>query len=132
MPQYYPDQELDVLINMILAILKYEEERNMQKDENITKKDELARVLSLAYDRCMKGKGRERHGHGKPFDEQPLMEYANRFGSGFLLGQMAKKMDEIEIIRKTKSKEDALKEILDVIVYASALYLYTEGQDDKK
>lgn len=102
--------------------------RNKMPQEQLAEQqtDHLSRILGLAYDRSMKGKGRERHGHGKPFHKQPIMDYTEKVGMGFPLGQALKKIEEFEAIKNLKGIDEARKELLDAIVYLCAAYLFTE------
>lgn len=75
--------------------------------------DPLRFVLNLAYDQAMRGKGIERHGDGKPFDEQIGSIITKSVGLGFPLGQAWKKWDE----SKKLVAKAALAEILGAINY---------------
>lgn len=86
--------------------------------------DDLFNVLALAYDQAARGKGKERHANDQPFDQQPLMRYADSFGTGFLLGQATKKLEESQGL----SFGADIKEILGAIVYSSAAVLHLEKE----
>jgi hypothetical protein len=78
--------------------------------------DMMRQAFCDAYDQSAKGKGRERHGSGKDFLEQPIFKLADLYGEGFLLGQAAKKMQEAQ--RMTPETKD--KELLGALVYCAA------------
>lgn len=82
----------------------------------------LQRVLNLAFKRASKGKGKERHGEETPFDKQPILEIQRSEGAGFVTGQILKKTKEL----KKLEGGARLREILDIIVYAAANYIYEE------
>lgn len=58
----------------------------------------MTHPLQDVFDQCVaqatEGKGNERHGNGKPFLEQPWVDIADTYGTGFLYGQAAKKLRE--------------------------------------
>lgn len=56
--------------------------------------ESLRDVLDRAYAQASSGKGAERHGQDKPFDQQPMQELISLYGPGFALGQAAKKAQE--------------------------------------
>lgn len=84
--------------------------------------DDLFHVLALAYDQAARGKGKERHANNKPFAKQPLIELADKFGTGFLLGQAAKKLEECQILPFGAD----VKELLGAIVYTAAAVIHLE------
>lgn len=87
----------------------------------------LAHVLNLAYERAAKGKGRERHGKGRAFHEQPIVTIPKLQGNfDGLAYQIMKKLGEL---KDFPEKERRVNELLDVIVYASAMVLYEIGDD---
>lgn len=84
--------------------------------------DDLFNILALAYDQAARGKGKERHANNKPFNKQPIIELADKYGTGFLLGQAAKKLEE-----STGMTYGAdVKELLGAIVYTSASIMHLE------
>lgn len=84
--------------------------------------DDLFHVLALAYDQAARGKGKERHANNKPFTKQPLIELADKFGTGFLLGQAAKKLEECQVLPFGAD----VKELLGAIVYTAAAVIHLE------
>ena len=84
----------------------------------------LERVLFLAYKQASEGKGKDRHaGVGVPFSEQPIITELDLCGIGASVYQIRKKAQEVMRL----PKELAMIELLDIIVYACAAYLYLEG-----
>jgi|LakMenE01Jun11ns_1017448.scaffolds.fasta_scaffold9780845_2 hypothetical protein len=82
----------------------------------------LQGVLDLALDQALQGKGAERHGNGKPFDQQPMLEIGRMVGPGFCLGQAMKKAQEASRMEP----EAAKREILGAINYLAGAYLLLE------
>jgi len=78
--------------------------------------DELFDILAAAYDQAARGKGVERHGNGLPFIQQPIMKLTEVFGTGFPLGQAAKKLEE----STGMTFGPDCKELLGAIVYTCA------------
>ncbi len=79
----------------------------------------LQDVLDLALDQALEGKGAERHGNGKPFDRQPMLEIGRMVGPGFCFGQAMKKTQEASRMEP----EAAKREILGAINYLAGAYL---------
>lgn len=88
---------------------------------------ELSRILDLAYKQASEGKGKERHATHLPFEKQPILTIQQMVGPGFAYGQIIKKAQEASRM----SREAALREILGIINYAAAVYLYTESSSLK-
>mgnify|MGYP001443577230 FL=1 len=89
------------------------------------KKDPLKAVLNMAYAQAMLGKGAERHGDHKPFDEQIWATITKACGLGFPVGQAMKKNEEATRM----PKEAAVKELLGGIVYLSmAIITLLDGE----
>lgn len=78
----------------------------------------LFNALMSAYQRAATGKGRQRHNPtGRVnFCDQPIMQLAKTYGTGFLLGQAAKKIEESQNL----DHEANWNELLDAMVYLSA------------
>lgn len=76
----------------------------------------LRNTLLRAYLQVAEGKGAERHGSGKPWDEQPMFKIAEIVGTGFHLGQALKKIEESTRL----DDEAAVKELLGAITYIAA------------
>lgn len=89
--------------------------------------DDLFHVLALAYDQAARGKGKERHANDKPFNQQPLMQLADKFGTGFLLGQASKKLEECTGLPYGQD----VKEILGAIVYSCAAVMHLELEAER-
>jgi hypothetical protein len=89
--------------------------------------DDLFHVLALAYDQAARGKGKERHANNKPFAKQPLMQLADKFGTGFLLGQASKKLEECTGLPYGQD----VKEILGAIVYSCAAVMHLELEAER-
>ena len=87
----------------------------------------LQRVLDLALDQALQGKGAERHGGGKPFDRQPMMEISRMLGgpSGCFYQAMKKTQEASRM-----EPEAAKREILGAINYLAGAYLLLDEQGD--
>jgi len=84
----------------------------------------LERVLMLALQQASGGKGAERHGQGKPFDRQPMLEIS-RMLNGSPVGCM------YQAIKKTQEasrmdNDAARRELLGAINYLAGAYLLLE------
>jgi hypothetical protein len=87
----------------------------------------LSRVLDLALAQASSGKGAERHGNGKPFDQQPMMEISRMLGSPVgCFYQAMKKTQEASRMEP----EAAKREILGAINYLAGAYLLLDEQGD--
>ena len=84
-------------------------------------------MLALAYDQAARGKGKERHANNKSFNKQPLMQLADKFGTGFLLGQASKKLEECTSLPYGHD----VKEILGAIVYSCAAVMHLELEAER-
>lgn len=85
----------------------------------------LRHGLMRAYKHAAEGKGQERHGAGRSWDNQPIMTISRTHGCGFALGQAAKKIEE-----STRLEDGpAVHEILGAINYlVAAVQVIEEGQ----
>jgi hypothetical protein len=84
----------------------------------------LAGVLSEALAQASNGKGQERHGGGKPFLRQPIMEIARMTGdTGGHTFQIMKKAQEANRMVGRGQHDAAVREYLGVINYAAAAIL---------
>jgi len=93
----------------------------------------LRRVLNLALEQAANGKGKERHATDRPFDHQPIMKITREVGTGFPLGQAAKKITESAGMLRRRELDSARAEILGAIVYLCAAHiLLEETQNDKR
>lgn len=90
---------------------------------------ELERVLALAFEQSAIGKGKERHGNGKPFVKQPILEIGRMVGIGYQTGQIMKKAQEATTMASRGNHQGAKGELLGIIVYAAAAYLLAEEQE---
>ena len=89
--------------------------------------DPLRHVLNLAYAQAMTGKGKERHGDDKPFNEQVSSVITKEEGLGYPLGQAKKKMDEC----RRMPKDAAIRELLGAINYLAIaiIHLIDRGKE---
>ncbi len=87
--------------------------------------EDLEQVLSLAYDRAAKGKGKERHADDLPFRDQWIIEGLEIHGIGAALFQAEKKIREVKNIKDPQAKAN---ELLDVMVYMAAAVLVLSRQ----
>lgn len=83
----------------------------------------LAEVLSRAFDQAANGKGKERHGDGKAFTDQPMQKLIDLYGPGFALGQAAKKSQESLRLPTTERK---VAELLGAINYLAGAVIAVE------
>lgn len=89
----------------------------------------LQDALNQAYEQSAAGKGKERHANTKPFTQQPIMKITREVGTGFPLGQAAKKIQESAGMLNRKQRGAAKQEILGAIVYLAAAVIYLEEQE---
>jgi len=83
----------------------------------------LHEILMDAFAQAAVGKGAERHGQDKPFEQQPIQLISQMVGSNAgLIYQVCKKSQESLRL----SKEPAIRELHGAIVYAAAAILYLE------
>lgn len=94
-------------------------------DRNVPGYEKLRDVLERAYNQASKGKGAERHGKDLPFHLQPMQQIADMYGIGFMLGQVAKKIEEAQRLPKDR----AINEILGAINYCAGAVIFLEKQD---
>jgi len=87
--------------------------------------DSLGCVLLRAWQQAAEGKGAERHGQERPFEDQPMQRLIDLYGTGFALGQAAKKMQEAQRM----DKDAAVRELLGAINYISGAVIYLESKD---
>lgn len=87
----------------------------------------LREVFDLALEQASSGKGAERHGNGKPFDRQPMMEISRMLGgpSGCFYQAMKKTQEASRM-----EPEAAKREILGAINYLAGAYLLLDEQGD--
>jgi hypothetical protein len=88
----------------------------------------LSEVLGLAFNRAAKGKGKERHACGEPFEKQQIIEVSKRLQGHPAAGplfQAVKKIYE----SKRLDRDAAIDELADAIVYTAAAIIVIQ---DKK
>ena len=88
--------------------------------------ESLAAVLTEAYDQAARGKGAERHGRGAPFDEQPMQDLIRLYGTGFALGQSAKKTQEAQ---RLPTVDRQVRELLGAIVYIAGAIIHIQEKE---
>lgn len=93
--------------------------------------EKLIEVFDEAYAQAASGKGKERHGIGLPFSQQPIMAISRFVGPGFPLGQAMKKASEVQTLCDLKGVKAAQDEILGAINYLAAAYLLFGEMTDK-
>ena len=90
----------------------------------------LQKVLDRAYNIAATGKG-VRHANSRRFEEQPMFKIADMFScegnSGAFSFQIVKKLEKLQRL----TSEQAVDELLSVIVYAAAFVIYKEKQSRK-
>lgn len=90
---------------------------------------DLARTLQEALEQASQGKGEERHGHGKPFTDQPIFEIGRMLGdTGGHAYQIMKKAQEAYHMTGREQHDAAVRELLGVINYAAAAILLIREQ----
>jgi hypothetical protein len=90
--------------------------------------EDLAAVLTAAFDQAARGKGKERHANGRAFTDQPIFEI-NRMLPSKIDGaayQVIKKTQEACSMAAAGKLDAAKHELLGAIVYAAATYLLIE------
>lgn len=94
------------------------------------------KILQEAADQVFNGKGKERHGHNAPFENQPWRHIVDNVGIGFLLGQALKKLMELRTFipreNTPAAKEQAhsswRREALGAIVYLVMAIMYKDNE----
>lgn len=82
--------------------------------------DSLFMVLTKALHQAQDGKGRERHGNGLAFEDQPIISIGQLVGMGFQNGQAIKKMVEAQGMVSRGEYHAATREVLGAINYLAA------------
>lgn len=81
--------------------------------------------LMRAYKMVAEGKGQERHGAGRAWNDQPIITISRTVGSGFAIGQAMKKLEE----STRMDDEPAIRELLGAIGYiCAAVQIIEEGE----
>lgn len=87
--------------------------------------ERLAGVLALAFSQAAYGKGQRRHAtQGERFEDQVILQGAERFGIGAMLFQAFKKSEESQRLEISP----AINELLGAIIYLAAAVI--KHQDD--
>lgn len=92
----------------------------------------LANILTDAFEQSAKGKGRERHGLGDAWHDQPIITLGREFGVGGTNFQAAKKMREAQKMAERGEFDAAERELLGTIVYAAASITLVREMKAKK
>ena len=80
--------------------------------------------LMRAYKMVAEGKGQQRHGAGRAWNDQPIITISRSVGVGFPLGQALKKIEE----STRMADEPAVQELLGAIGYiCAAVQVIEEG-----
>ena len=82
-------------------------------------------VLFDALDQAQRGKGAERHGQDKAFEEQPMQKLIELHGRGFAYGQAGKKAQESERL----AYDAARRELLGAIVYLAGAVINLDKEN---
>lgn len=90
--------------------------------------EKLADVLHRAFDQAARGKGKERHAQGEPFDRQVMQDGARRFGVGALLFQAFKKSEESQRLEDQRG----INELLGAIVYLAGAVIAREAAAEQR
>ena len=88
---------------------------------------EFKKVLEQSFNQAIKGKGKERHGDGKAFVEQPIFWIEREFKS-FQLGQAVKKAHESQSL----PLKEAVAELQGAIVYIACHIMSLKEAADKE
>ena len=86
----------------------------------------LREVLNRALEQAAHGKGADRHANGQPFTDQPILAISRMVGPGFAIGQVMKKAQEASTMAGRGNPQNAVFELLGVIVYAAAAVILIE------
>ena len=83
--------------------------------------DCLRAVFDQAVEQAARGKGRERHASGEPFDKQTILQTTRAHGLGFATGQAEKKLRESHRLAEMEGgNARAVRELLGAINYTAA------------
>jgi hypothetical protein len=102
-------------------------------------RDEFLAVLTDVAHQVLRGKGEERHGRGRPFEEQPTFKILDLVGPGYAAGQAIKKIEEAKGLLEitpggaycvTMSDRDAAvdAELLGAIGYLAMLVVWRRSR----
>ena len=92
-----------------------------------------ADAVQQALLQASSGKGRRHYAGDLAFDQQPILMIARRYGLGFLLGQIDKKIEELPGLargftrrRAAAHREAQIRELCGVVNYAVAAIIFLE------
>ena len=117
------DEIVDVINRVMAGVAEAPDAPHLQEDDGFSP---LRDVLSAALSQAQSGKGKDRHGNGKPFMLQPIMELGRMTGPSGPAFQAMKKIGESLGMVGRKEYGPAQAELLGAIVYASAVWLLIE------
>lgn len=86
----------------------------------------LRHQLVRAYKMVAEGKGQQRHGAGRTWNDQPIITISRAYGPGFAAGQAWKKIEEASRM----DDGPAVHELLGAIGYICAAVQVIEEQGD--
>jgi len=92
-----------------------------------------AAAVQRALLQASEGKGRRHYAGDLAFDQQPILQIARRYGIGFLLGQLDKKIEELPGLarssrRSAQRHEVQIQELCGIVNYAVAAIIYLEDE----
>lgn len=90
----------------------------------------LEGVLHDAYEQASSGKGKERHANNLPFHQQRILGITRNLGTAQGLAYQVQKKTLEALDMKTFAQQK--RELLGAIVYAAAMIIYMEEQDQGK
>jgi len=85
----------------------------------------LRHQLLRAYRMVAEGKGQQRHGAGRAWNDQPIITISRTHGSAFAVGQAAKKIEE----SSRMDAKAAVAELLGAIGYLAAAVQVIEEEE---
>jgi len=86
----------------------------------------LREVLNRAFEQASKGKGKERHAQGLPFNQQPMQVISNLIGSQD--GMYYQAIKKIQESTRLPSKERQVAELLGAIIYIAGAIINLESK----
>lgn len=106
-----------------------EDALNMLNTEERPGYQEFIAVLGKAYHQSAFGKGKERHGEGRDFTQQPILTEALELSSAASSYQVSKKSKEAYRLAARGEFDKAKEDILGSIVYAVTQFLVVEEEE---
>lgn len=91
----------------------------------------FARILAQAFEQVARGKGAKRHGRGREWLQQPIMNIARMVGLGGHSYQIMKKTQEAQAMFERGEHDAAIAEFRGVIGYAAAAIAYIEERKNE-